>query len=428
MKKLILVTAVLLYQTMAKSNDYMYFLVDSLNMTKNELKTPLSGEILAKHIYVNMMGNEFEIQTQNDELFVVDAILESDRFTFIKDGMKFSTPLEDNNPLYGIDKLNASKAEVEMSHEVIDVKGDDLAVHLGPINFEVNNINMQCRVSEFTTAIDEACIQNTTIKPYDESKISKIRLSDLSEKKLYNLDIQTNELSIEEDDLFIEVKNIKGNYLNNHFGISRGELNCYKDPELKIIDVENLVYGCLKRSKIIGEKLSYQIPSLNMHINKASVIFDEDKMKLHSDYASFKNKGSVTYVAAMSLECDKDPIVVDINNPNAILNGCMRSMTFKLDRMDNGTQKGQVKDIKNFKLAVNTGNFKITGKVKFVFYVSLDVTGKVKHDPKKKQIVIDVNKAKVGKFSARSFALKIVKKFINVDNVKVVDNSIIIQL
>ncbi|EQC52016.1 hypothetical protein [Bacteriovorax sp. DB6_IX] len=342
--------------------------------------------------------------------------------------MKFSTPLEDNNPLYGIDKLNASKAEVEMSHEVIDVKGDDLAVHLGPINFEVNNINMQCRVSEFTTAIDEACIQNTTIKPYDESKISKIRLSDLSEKKLYNLDIQTNELSIEEDDLFIEVKNIKGNYLNNHFGISRGELNCYKDPELKIIDVENLVYGCLKRSKIIGEKLSYQIPSLNMHINKASVIFDEDKMKLHSDYASFKNKGSVTYVAAMSLECDKDPIVVDINNPNAILNGCMRSMTFKLDRMDNGTQKGQVKDIKNFKLAVNTGNFKITGKVKFVFYVSLDVTGKVKHDPKKKQIVIDVNKAKVGKFSARSFALKIVKKFINVDNVKVVDNSIIIQL
>lgn len=66
---------------MAKSNDYMYFLVDSLNMTKNELKTPLSGEILAKHIYVNMMGNEFEIQTQNDELFVADAILESDRFT-----------------------------------------------------------------------------------------------------------------------------------------------------------------------------------------------------------------------------------------------------------------------------------------------------------------------------------------------------------
>jgi len=428
MKTIVLLTAVLLQGSLVWANDYMYFLVDSLNMTKDDQKSPLSGEVLANHIYVNMKGNEFEIQTQYNDLFTADAILEPNRFTFIKDGMKFSTPLEDSNPLYSIDMLNAQKAEIEMSHKVIDVKGDDLGVHLGPINFEVNNINMQCKVDRFTTSVDEACIQNTVIKPFNEDKTSNIRISDISEKQSYSLDIETSLLSILEDDLYIEVNNIKGNYLKNDFGISRGELNCFKDPELKVIDVENLVYGCLKRSKIIGEKLKYKIPSLNAHINKASLVFDDSNMKLHSDYASFKNGADVTYAAGMSLECDKDPIVVDIKNPNAILNGCMRSMTFKLERMDNGTQKGKAKDIKNFKLAINSGNFKLTGKVKFLFYVSVDVTGTVRHESQRKQIVIDVNKAKVGKISARSFALSIVKKFINVDSVKVVDNSIIIQL
>jgi hypothetical protein len=411
------------------AQDYMYFLVDSMNMTKENIKSPLEGEVLAKHIYVNMSGNEFEIQTGDDEFFTADAILESNRFTFIKDGMKFSTPLEDNNPLYSIDRLNAQKAEIEMSHMVIDVKGDDLGVHLGPIDFQVNNINMQCKVNEFTTAIDEACIQNTLIKPFDPSKISSIKVSDLSEEQAYKLDIETNLLSIIEDNLFIEVKNIKGNYLDNNFGISRGELNCFKDPELRVIDVENIVYGCLKKSKIIGERLKYKIPSFNIHVNKASLSFDKNNMKLFADYASFKTGSAVTYAAGMTLECDKDPIVVDINNPNAILTGCMRSTVFKLEKMDNGTnKKSQMKDIKNFKLSITNGNFRLTGKVKLLFYLSLDIKGKVRHVPAKKQIIIDVNKAKVGKISAKNFTLNIVRKFINGDNVKVVDNSIIIQL
>lgn len=429
MKTLILLTAVLLNQNLLAAQDYMYFLVDTMNMTKEDLKSPLKGEVLAKHIYVNMAGNEFEIQTDDDEFFTADAILESNRFTFLKDGMKFSTPLEDNNPLYSIDRLNAQKAEIEMSHMVIDVKGDDLGVHLGPIDFHVNNVNMQCKVNEFTTAIDEACIQNTLIKPFDSSKISSINVKDLSDEQLYKLDIETNLLSIIEDNLFIEVKNIKGNYLDNNFGISRGELNCFKDPDLRVIDVENLVYGCLKKSKIIGERLKYKIPSFNVHVNKASLSFDNNNMRLNADYASFKTGGAVTYAAGMSLECDKDPIVVDINNPNAILTGCMRSMLFKLEKLDNGSKdKAQLKDIKNFRLGISNGNFRLTGKVKLLFYLSLDIKGKIKHEPKKKQIIIDVNKAKVGKISARNFTLNIVRKFINGDNVKVVDNSIIIQL
>ena len=429
MRLMLLVTAVLLNQITMASENYMYFLVSSMNMTKENSESPLLGSAIANHIYVNMQGNEFEIQTQNDDYFTAHAILEPDRFTFIKEGMKFSTELEDTNPLYSIDMLKAENAEIELSSSVIDIKGDEFNVYLGPVDFAVNNINMKCQVEKFTTSIDEACIKDTLIKPFNDEEIGSITLSDLSKAKEYKLDIQTNLLSIKDDELFIEVNTINGEYLKNFFGISRGQLSCYKDPNLNSIDVENLVYGCLKRSKIIGEKLKYKIPSLNAHINTASLSFDDNSMKLNADYASFKTGELVTYVSGMALTCDKDPVVSDINNPNAILNGCMRNTSFRLDKMDNGSQLDKkMSDIKDFKLKVTNGNFKLTGKVKLLMHISLDIKGRVTHDKKSKRIIIDVDKAKVGKISARKFALSIVKKFINVDNVKVVENSIIIQL
>ena len=421
------------------ADDYMYFLVESMKLTKTASDSRLEGLTLAKKILVLMDDNEVEIDVGPGNIFEAKTFLENDKFTFFKDGIKFATPLGSSNPVLQITHLDIANAEVELATRGISIKGEYLNTNFGDLNFYVDNLDMYCNTfGKFTTDIDIACITNTKILPFDTSRNSTIIVKDVSENVDFEIKIESREVSINEEKLFIESENIEGFYKRAHFGLGKGTLDCLKDSTMTDIDVDKIVLGCLQETNITGKKLKFSESGINLHINTAEVEFAKDHFTMKADYASFKTDSTPTYVAGMKFECDKDDLGLGESFPfsqSSFLNGCMRHSLFKIERLDNDTsdinyQEAIVDatDIKDLRLEIKNGRFNLVGKPKVIFRVPIKVSGVIKHNALIDELEIRVDKATVAGITAKAYTLKLIRKFIDSDRVKIKGDSIIIQL
>ncbi|EQC43520.1 hypothetical protein [Bacteriovorax sp. Seq25_V] len=437
--KFILLISIVFSTQVFAADDYMYFLVDSMKLTKAQTDSRLEGLTVAKKILVLMDDNEVEIDVGPDRVFEAKTFLENDKFTFYKDGIKFATPLGSSNPVLQITHLDIEQAEVELATSGISIKGDHLNTNFGDLNFYVDNLDMYCDTKgKFTTDIDVACIANTKIVPFNTNKNSTILAKDVSDKNEFEIKIESREVSINEDRLFIESENIAGFYKKSHFGLGKGTLDCFKDINMTDIDVDKIVLGCLQESNITGKKLKFKESGINLHINTAEVVFARDHFTMKADYASFKTDSSPTYVAGMKFECDKDELGMGERMPfsqSSFLNGCMRHSLFKIERLDNDLSDINYReaivdatDIKDLKLEIKNGRFNLVGKPKVVFRVPIRVSGQITHNALIDEVEIKVNKATVAGITAKAYTLKLIRKFIDSDRVKIKGDSIIIQL
>lgn len=407
--------------TLAADN-YMYFLVDSLKMNWSSENSRLEGIASAQKLYVMMADNEFEIQTQDNELFQATTYLARNRFTFVKDGMKFSTSIGDTNPILSLKKLDASKAEVELASTGIKVVGDWLDASLRGIGFSVTDFNMVCPTDSFTTDVDTACVKQTLIQTENPEGYSDLRLYDDSGKKEFDIGIKAKEVSIADERLNIESDNIEGFFKGANFGLKNAKVDCFKNPNLIDLDVEGFLLGCLAESDIRGSGLRFVSSGLNAYINNASLEFKDNFFRVISDDAQFHSGKEKTIVAGMILECDKDPIDQKSFSNNPVINGCMRKMRLSFERIEGH------KEVSRAMFDINNSEFRLTGKLKFLLRLRILATGSIKHNSLTNQLTVTINKARVSGISARKLAISLIKKFIDSDRIQIRGSSIVIQL
>lgn len=429
------ISAILLLNLYAANNE-MYFAVDSLHMTKKDGSSRLEGLVRAKKVFVVMDDNEFDIELENDEVFEAKTYLEKDKFTFFKDGIKFSTPLNSSNPVLRINHLEVDQADVHLNDKGICVKGEKLKTHIDRLDFYADNLDMTCNTDEFSTNIEKSCVKNVKIIPDNGYEFSFISATDINEPKKFGITIKSKNVEIKEDKLSIDSEDIKGFLDTTKFELGRGYLKCYKDPLLQEIDVEKIIMGCFYESKIDVDDFKYQQSGVNLKISKALIYFRNEDLKVKADYASFRQSNETTYVSGMELYCIKEVVTTKSKfTQNTFLNGCLKRSTFKIANIQSEgltfeefVQENEKKDFKNLVVDIDKGKFKISIKPKFIFRVPVEIEGSISLKALTNSVEIVVKEANVAGVPSKNYALKLIKKFIDNDRVKIKDNVITIEI
>ncbi len=445
MKNLFLLLALMFLFGTARADtsghdDYMYFLVDkiSLNRGGDGDYQILNGETVAKRIYVLMDNNEFEIDAGLGRTVAAATYLTDKRLYFVKDEIKFSTPLDTTNILYSIEQLSATNAEIELSKKGVSVKGEYLEAQLNKNLFLIKNIDMYCLTDEFTTDVDIACLSETHISPLDGEN-GYVKVEDLSDANEYRIEINTSELEIRDSRLLIDANRMSGFYKSSEFYFSEGSLKCLKDPTLVTMDVERFVNGCLEETNFRSSVLSLKQPALDVLIEGMKLDIDSGSFKVNADLMKFKTSEGHTDVDNFNYICDK--LDIDINNSNTyvLVNGCLKGSHLTVYRFNSHhksgtriikTDKGliDINDLKNIELTLRERSFELTAKVKIIARLLVRIKGYIELDEQNDEMIIDITKARIAGVPARSFAMFIIKNFIKGDMISVRGNKIIISL
>lgn len=409
--------------------DRMYFDIDSMYLTKKDVDSILEGETKARQINVSMSGNDVDIETNDGEMFCAKTQLEKDRLVFIKDGIKFSTPLESGNPVLKIEHLDVKEATAELDDKGISVQGKSLETVLDNLSLYIDNVNMYCATEEFTTAIESACVKQVLIKPHLSEVPSKIHARDLTSENKFELNIESREVNISGNKMLIDSENIQGRLDDTKFKLGRGLLKCFKDPRLENIDIEALVNGCLKESNINVENFYYKRPAIDLKINNVLIEFFNSHLSIKSDYASFNTGGAPTFVSSMSLYCEKDIITpVFAMSQNNFVNGCLKKTKFKIGRIENNSFVEEDANIRDLELEVNQGKFLLTARPKILFRVPVKIEGTINFNALTNEIEIRVKDADVAGIPSKNYLFKIMKNFIDGERIKQKGDLIIIQV
>ncbi len=421
--------------TSVADEDYMYFMVDSIN-----LKTDLSegkvlyGETVASKIYVMLDENEFEILGSPDSPITAETYLTPKRLYFVKDEIKFSTTLEPTNILYGIESLEADDAEIELSSREILIEGKMLEALMQDTSFLIQNISMKCLTSEFTTDVDIACLKNVSIKPF-ESEFGFLRISDFA-LGTYEIEMKTDDLYIKDEELYIAAKELLGSVEGGQISFFDGYLKCYKDPTILDLDIQKIVNGCLELSHLSANRVSFKRSALDFTVSKGDVILNDSGLSIMAEKGVFNNGDGNTLVEKIEFNCGR--LDIDINNPNpfAIMNGCLKRSHLFIERFINESESYKnleeglldINDFKKFKLEVNDSNFKIKTKVKVVGRVSVKIEGNALLDQASKELKLTITRASIAGIPARPLALYIIESFLDNDMIIIDGNTITIKL
>ena len=111
------------------------------------------------------------------------------------------------------------------------------------------------------------------------------------------------------------VQNISGKIRDTHYNMKEANLDCYKYPDLRDLDPEVILYGCLKTSNNTYKNFNLQQKDVDANIGNAHMVIGETTYSLASDKATFKVGSDITSVSHLEIECEKKPIPkrVDIN-------------------------------------------------------------------------------------------------------------------
>ena len=417
--------------------EHLYILVDSMKLNKEQDQDRLSGFTLAKHIYVLVGGHEVEVNTEDGEIFKAMTLLEQNKLTFKKDNIRFSTPLETDNPVFSLEKVEVGKAEIELSKTDIQLKGESLNTFFNNTRFLVSNINLNCKTDgSLSTDVERICLKNITITPYDTSKKSRIELEDMSQEGRYGLKTDASSLEIVDDSLEIFADDITGNYGDAVWSLKNGSMNCYKNPDMVDINVEELIYGCLQSSKISGESINFNQSALDFRINRANVLFNDEALTIKADKAIFKLRSDEppTHMRGLDSGCYKNMNTSDgVSRTNALI-GCLKKSYIKIDEIVSDSKKfALTKDqkgtnIKEFSTEVIDNKFNVFAKIKMLFHLRVRINGTVNYDTKPNQLRIDVKRATVSGLSARALMLYFLEKFVDARRIKVSGSIITVQL
>ena len=430
-----IVIALLLSISALSADNYMYFLIDSMNLSKESADSNLSGVAAAEKLYVMMDDNEFEINAQDDQLVHAKAYLTKNRLNFEKDGMRFSTPLEEKNILFALDYLEGNKAEIKLGTEGINILGSSLEAHTKGVSFRVENVDMHCDTGGiFTTDVDVACVKHTLIKPYQKD-YGFISLVDLSDKKQFNLSLNTTNLSVNNDLLDVATVNVKGKINAGNFSMGRGSLSCYKDPKLDSLDMDRILTGCLFESKIEGLDFEFKKAGLDARIREIDFALLKSRLEIGASEVRFVTGKDTTIVNNFSLSCNKKVVDISTARDSVIMDGCLEKLRLNIDEMDSDRQKNNnpqefldVTNIRRLKFEVTDNEFKLSGKTRVLITLPFYADGFADYDAQKNVITLKVKKTTVMGLPAKKVVLFVLRKVLDSKTVSIKGDTIRIQL
>jgi len=454
MHALVFVLTLLFSLNSKAGDDYMLFSVENFWMNQETINTPLAGEIKAKKMLLLFATERIQIEPADGDIFEAEVFMLDDMINFKKGYISFSSDFGHRNPLSGVNDFNITNADVEFTNKGIGIVGEKLDMTLEGVDIGLENVNLFCDSGgTYSTEIDKLCLENSYLRSNNETGLTTLKIKDTNSDFPLDLELFVRELYIKDNSVKGLVQNITGKIRDTHYNMKMANLDCYKYPDMRDVDPEKILNGCLKKSNNTFKNFSLQQKDVEGSIGNAHMQIGETSYALASDKATFKVGKDVTTVSHLEISCEKKPIPkkVDINE-HVVLEGCLERGDVRVSRIEvddvkarkflqaNSREawnfaKGQedkgiidLYDFKDIKLTSANNKFAFKAKVKFIFRIPVRFRGASSFDREKNQLQLNVEAAHIAGIPTRKFVLYLLRKFISTEDIMVDGNKITIQL
>ena len=249
-----------------------------------------------------------------------------------------------------------------------------------------------------------------------------------------NVRLTKNEISMQGKVLQFRVKN-----LNSRF--EGANINCPTDGRFST-EIDKI---CLTKSLSKLELLSLKRNGIDFDAYNVDADIQPTHFSVKAASAVFKDTGSESHIVNFRGQCNNLVQIKELEiDQYRLLGGCLEQGAIHIDRMNMDTalenviidslpeekRKGLVDldDIKKIQLTFNNGTFTLKGKVKALFRIPIKVIGQAQMDRSTEELRLKISKTSVLGFPAKNLAIKLVKKFVRSDSVRIEGDIIILKI
>jgi hypothetical protein len=419
--------------TLAKEN-YIFLGLDNFEMSKNS-NSMLVGSVIAHKIHFIYDNQNIEINAQEHRLYEAATVLFPDRLEFNNEFLKFSTPLDADNPMYLLDTITAQNTDITVDGRGAIIDSQYLDFSLNNIFIAIKNAHMDC-VSDtgFNMNVDETCLQNSTTTKLGDND-SVISINSMDDKVKASLDINLTKVKVDKHLIAAWANELIGRYNEMVFTLGEGFLSCYKIDQ-QSLDPISFYRGCMIEAVSKARMLRFQNDLYNFEVDEAHLDIKKDSYHLDAAYSRFETPGQVTRASKFKLDCMKLQRNGEFD-PNMILKGCFKQGDLSIAHLDSDGTKKQSKEVdkdiidtdnlKDVKLIFSEDRFSMSAKSKVILRLMFRVNGRTEWAADSSWVKFHILKASMARFPATKMTMKILAKFINSDRMSVDGNTITIN-
>ncbi|PIP93845.1 MAG: hypothetical protein COW00_04615 [Bdellovibrio sp. CG12_big_fil_rev_8_21_14_0_65_39_13] len=416
------------------SNELVHLSVNELNMTKQDLV--LQGTANARKIEVIQDDFEVQIDPELGTPFIADVRLIDNKLMFKNNAIKFAVPLDQGNPLKGLDSISLTDATVNIDQDLITIDSAHLAVEQNQKKVSMLHARLECDPEgRFSTAIDDVCFKKARIQSRDKDRSPTVNME--YQDAISSVKIKMNEMGLSEEVLLADLSSIIGQYKDGVYNLQGAMFKCHRALEmLTPFDLEAFLQNCLVASEIEVNQFHANVSGINTQIDRPKFVLTSDEYQVNSDHLSFKTEEETSNVEELDLNCFKLPVDWTQINHYHLIKGCLVRLdstvkeivpTVQSIIIQNG-EKVNVSKISDINVQVRNGQMSLTGKIKVWFRLNFKLEAEVSLDEQKGEILFYLKNTRVAGMNAKDLALNLIKKFISGTAIRIDGDKIYITI
>lgn len=416
------------------ANELVHLSVNELNMTKQD--QVLQG--LANARKIEVIQNDFEVQIDPEPgtPFIADVRLIDNKLMFKNNAIKFAVPLDQGNPLKGLDAISLTDATVNIDQNLISIDSSHLSILQNDKQVSMLHARLECDPEgTFSTAIDDVCFKKARIQSRDKNFSQTVDME--YKDSISSVNIKMNEMGLSEEILLADLESIIGQYKEGAYDLKGAVFKCHRALEmLTPFDLEAFLQNCLVASEIEVEQFHADVSGINTQIDKPRFVLTSDEYQVNSDHLSFQTDGEKSNVEELDLNCFKLPVVWNQINHYHLIKGCLIRLDSTVKEIvpsvqDLVTQAGEkinISNIRDLNIQVRNGKMFLTGKIKIWLRLSFKLEANVSLDESKGEILFELKNTRVAGMNAKDLALYLVKKFVSGTAIRIDGDKIFIKI
>lgn len=412
MKKLFLVLSLVVSSNvMAQNNLTADVVIDDLQFKKPDQGVGPAGTLIFKSAKVN--GNGMVVNLSNvNKIFDSQIFFRPTFLGFTTQFGDFGLTLEENNILTSVQEMQIHNSNFILDENQLNLSGEHFKFVNADADMQLKNFRLYCQNTTLETLEDGStppsdiirnCLGHLTLNGsstpgniYSDLEYKGVDLKTADQMsvqaKVKFFDIRKNSLSMN----LVTPKSVS----NDSYTINADTLvmNCAKDPELIIFDINKMARDCSNQLKVSPLKASIvdKMAKSNFNLDIKDINVKDKIANFTLNSGTLSDPGSTTYITNMILSCRKE-LDTNILELNQVIRDCLSFSRISLTEVKSTKPDGgQASSVKKIVMSSNSNKILIQADVNILGFMNrVSLNANASFNEAKKQLVLNVTEAKL---------------------------------
>lgn len=412
MKKLFLVLGLIVSSNvMAQNNLSADVTIDDLQFKKPEQGIGGAGSLIFKSAKVNGNGMVLNLSNVN-KIFDSQIFVRPNFLGFTTQFGDFGLTLEENNILTSVQTMQIHNSNLILDDNQLNLSGELFRFVNTDTDMQMKNFRLYCQNATLEALEDGSvpptdmirnCLSyltlNGTSAPGNVYSDLEYKGVDLKTNDKMNVQAKVKSVDIRKNSLAMNLVTPKS-VSNGSYTINADNLimNCAKDPELTIFDINKMAKDCSNQLKVSPLKASIVdiVAKSNFNLDIKDVNVKDKVANFILNSGTLSDPASTTYITNMILSCRKE-LDTNILELNQVIRDCLSYSRISLAEVKSTKPDGgQASSVKKIVVSSNANKMVIQADVNILGFMNrVSLNANATFNETKKQLVLSVTETKL---------------------------------